>query len=424
MNIFVEIIIWIAYILSLYFSVFFLLVYLDKKKILDHEKSTTLLRSTPFVSILVPAYNEQETIERTLESLNNLKYPKDRMEVIVVNDGSSDRTEEIVEEYRKDKPHFRVISQKNKGKAAALNRALGVARGEYFACLDADSFVEPETLRKMLAIYEKENDQKLAIVTPAMKVDAPKTILQKVQWLEYIIIIFMARLTSHLDSLYVAPGPFSLYQTKIIKNLGGFDESNITEDQEIAYRVQQHNYKIRQCFDGYVYTTAPREFKPFYHQRRRWYLGSLICLHKYKKMIANRKYGDFGIYQLIKNVLGLFLAITGITLAFYFIFIPLLEWMRQMAVVHFNIWPYLSNFTLKIGMIDVLLADFKKGLIITFLFMFSLLFFYLAHRNARERIHKFGWIPLLPYFLYYYLLKGVILLFSLCQFSRRRKIKW
>ena len=94
--------------------------------------------------------------------------------------------------------------------------------------------------------------------------------------------IFVGRLTSQLDSLYVAPGPFSLYKTKVIRKLGGFDETSLTEDQEIAYRVQKHNYKIKQCFDGYVETEAPRAFKGFYKQRKRWYKGGLSCVYKYK----------------------------------------------------------------------------------------------------------------------------------------------
>ncbi len=424
MNLFVEVIIWIAYILSIYFSVFFLLVYIDKKKLLEMEKSILTISAAPLVSILVPAYNEEKTILKTLKSIEQLHYPKSKLDVIVINDGSTDDTEKIAKAYIKDKLYFRLITHHNKGKAASLNEALNLVQGDFFACLDADSFVEADTLRKMLALYEKEGDPSLAIITPAMKVSTPTTVLQKIQWLEYIVIILIARLTSHLDSLYVAPGPFSLYRTEIIKNLGGFDEHNVTEDQEIAYRVQQRNYSIKQCFDGYVYTTAPGKIRPFYLQRRRWYLGSLMCLHKYKKMIANRKYGDFGIFQMLKNVLAYFLSVTGITIAVYFLLIPMLRWLQEMIVIRFNIWPYLTHFSFKIGIMDILLADFKKGFVIAFLFSVSLLFFYLAHRNANEKINKFGWIPLLPYFLFYYLLKGVILLLSFWQFTKKQRLKW
>lgn len=160
------------------------------------------------MSIVIPAYNESKTIVKTLESAYNLNYPRAKMEIIVVNDGSSDGTLEIITQYIKDKPNFRVLSHQNIGKAASLNKALDVLRGEFFACLDADSFVERHTLRRMLSLYYQNNDPHLAIVTPAMKVSAPSNILQKVQWLEYIVITLISRISSHLDALYVAPGPF------------------------------------------------------------------------------------------------------------------------------------------------------------------------------------------------------------------------
>ena len=421
MNIIIDIIIIIGYLVSLYFSIFLLLVYWDKKNV--PEQATPLPR-TPLISILVPAVNEENTILQTLASIQQLDYPMEKLDVIVINDGSTDATQERVEKYICDKPHFRLISQENRGKAASLNRALMLARGEFFACLDADSFVNHSTLAKMLALYYRQNDSRLAIITPAMKVYQPRNWLQKIQWIEYIIIIFISRLTSHLDSLYVAPGPFSLYRTDIIRKLGGFDEKNITEDQEIAYRVQQHNYKIKQCCDGYVYTTAPAHLKPFYRQRRRWYLGSMLCLHKYKGMIANRRYGDFGLMQMIKNIVAYALAFTGIILIAYLFFIPLMTKIKNLFIIKFNLLPYIYNWHVHFTYLDFLLADFRKGFLVLFLSFIGIFFFYQAHKNAHEKMLKVGWLVLIPYVAFYYLLKGIILLVSLVEFSRRKKIKW
>ena len=424
MNLFVNILLWIAYITSLYFSIFLLLVYFDKKNIFKTEHSSLNPKAEPLVSILVPAYNEENTILKTLISIQELDYPKTKLEVIVIDDGSKDNTKQIVQEYIKDKPYFSLISHPNMGKAASMNKALKIAKGEFFACLDADSFVHPLTLKKMLSQYYQKNYPNLAIITPAMKVYQPKNILQKIQWLEYLVIILIARVSSHLDSLYVAPGPFSLYRTEIIRRLGGFDEESIVEDQEIAYKVQKNNYRVTQCFDGYVYTVAPKQFKPFYRQRKRWYLGSIICLKKYKQMIANRKYGDFGMMQMTKNVLGYFFAITGITIAIYFLLKPLLEQLKSLIIIKFNIFPYLANLNLKVNFLDLLLTDFRKGFIVLFLFIIGAMFFYYAHRNANEKMTKFGWLPLLPYFVFYYLMKGSILLLSLVHFARNKKLKW
>ncbi len=427
MNIFIDITLIIMYLIALYFSIFLLLVYIDKKDKFEQERSDNsgyYKIEEVLVSVLVPAYNEENTIIKTLESIDQLDYPKDKLEVIIINDGSKDNTEKVVKEYIKNKPNFNLISHANIGKAASMNKALNLAKGEFFACLDADSSVDRMTLRKMLAQFQKENDPNLAIITPAMKVIQPKNLLQRVQWLEYIVLILIARISSHLDSLYVAPGPFSLYQTSIIKKLGGFEEGNIAEDQEIAYRAQKNNYRILHCFDGYVYTNAPMKLKPFYRQRRRWYLGSIICLHKYKDLVANKKYGDFGLMQMIKNVVGYVTATFGIIILLYFFIVPFFGEIKSLLVLKFNILPFLQHFKLNITFLNFLLNDFRKGILVLFLFLIGFYFFYQAHRNANEKMIKFGWIPLIPYFAFYYILKGVILLLSLLEFSMGKKLKW
>lgn len=424
MNIFINGAIWIAYIISLYFSVFLLLVYLDKKSLFAKEQSSTVPLITPLISILVPAYNEEKTITKTLESIFNLDYPKEKLEVIIINDGSKDRTKEIVQKYIKDKPSFKLFSHQNRGKAASLNRALAIVKGDFFACLDADSFVEPLTLKKMLSLYYRENNSKLAIITPAMKVYNPQSVLQKIQWLEYILMILIARISSHMDSLYVAPGPFSLYRTEIIKKIGGFEEKCITEDQEIAYRLQKNHYLIRHCFDGFVYTIAPKKIKPFYVQRRRWYLGSIGCLRQYKGMIANKEYGDFGMIQMIKNVAGYILAVIGIITAGYILLVPVLTKIKDLIVIKFNILPYLLNLKFNFSLLNFILTDFRKTFLIVFIFLVGFFLFYQAHKNANEKMMKFGLLALIPYFAFYYLLKGIILLLSLCESAVGKKIKW
>jgi len=424
MNIIINVILWIAYFFSLYFSVFLLLIYLDKRAQFKAEIPSTRLTKYPLITVIVPAHNEENTIIKTLESVFHLDYPPEKLEVFVINDGSTDKTEQIVKEYIKGKKNFKLLSHSNRGKAASMNRALKMAKGEFFACLDADSFVDSLTLRKMLYMYEQDSDPNLAIITPAMKVYQPKNLLQRVQWLEYNVIILIARLSSYLDCLYVAPGPFSLYRTGVIKELGGFSEGHITEDQEIAYRVQQQHYRIKQCPDGFVYTTAPKDFYPFYRQRRRWYLGSMICVYQYKHLVGNKKYGDFGLMQMIKNVLGFILAVTGIIIAGYFLLRPLFNWIKEMSLIKFNLIPYLLSLRLRFTLMDFLLTDFRKGFVILFLFVIGILFFYWAHKNAKEKMLTFGWIPLIPYFAFYYTLKGIILLICMVEFIKGKKVKW
>ena len=96
--------------------------------------------------------------------------------------------------------------------------------------------------------------------------------------------MLLIKLMGYIDSNYIAPGPFSVYKTSVIKNLGGFDETNLTEDQEIAYRVQKKHLKIRQCPTAEVYTVAPGSIRTLYRQRNRWFKGTLQNLFKYKSL--------------------------------------------------------------------------------------------------------------------------------------------
>ena len=154
MNIIITSVLWITYFISLFFAVFWLLVLIEKKD----EKKQKKLKTFPIVTIAIPAYNEEATIAKTLESVLSLDYPKDKIECIIVNDGSVDKTGEIAKELvTKHKEHnIILISQENKGKGAAMNAAMTSSTGEFFVCLDGDSFVEPDALRKMLPYYPME----------------------------------------------------------------------------------------------------------------------------------------------------------------------------------------------------------------------------------------------------------------------------
>jgi cellulose synthase/poly-beta-1,6-N-acetylglucosamine synthase-like glycosyltransferase len=154
----------------------------------DDKKSKALIEM-PFVTITIPAYNEQESLPWTVQSVLDLDYPKEKYELLIVDDGSTDKTAHIAQEIMTKNPsyHIRLISQKNQGKGGALNNALHQAQGTYFVCLDADSFVAPDALTKMLPHFA---DIRVAAVLPALKIHNPQNKLEKLQWYEYIINMF------------------------------------------------------------------------------------------------------------------------------------------------------------------------------------------------------------------------------------------
>ncbi len=425
MNSAVNVLTWIVYFIGLYFSIFWLYVIFDRYHIFSAEQKSSGSKKPsryPLVSVIVPAFNAAVTIRECLVSVISLDYPRDKLEVIVVNDGSTDGTASIVAELMADgKTSIRLVNQENLGKGAALNNAIKECKGEFFACLDSDSFVQPEALQRMLFVFE-QNGEDLAIVTPAMKVFRPKKLLQKFQHVEYLIALLFNRILSHFDALYVAPGPFSLYRTSVVKRLGGFDEHNLTEDQEIGYRMQKFHYKLRHCFDAYVHTVSPDTIGQLFRQRSRWWSGSLLNFAKYRGLLLNPRYGHFGVFQLPLIFIGYLTVFLVVFFFFYFTIFPWFGRFHNLYIVGFDFRTLMSNFRFTF---DFLRYDIGRMFILVTLMSFAFITFFFAHRSAREAVFKNGYVYLPFYFLFYYVLLAFIYSIAAVQLVLRRgNYKW
>lgn len=290
--------------LAIYLLILYLLKFAEEREqLIDPEP-----KRFPKVSIIVPAWNEENTIAPTIDSLLNLDYPENKLEIIVVNDGSTDRTLEAAKSYE-DKGVI-VLDKENGGKGSAMNMGIERATGELIASMDADSFATPDSLKNIVGYFE---DQNVAAVSPMMKVHKPKTIIQKIQRIEYMMMISMRKVLSFFDGIPVTPGPLSVYRASVFKELGGFEEDNITEDQEMALRIQKAHYKLKCAVSSVVYTSAPPGIRGLLNQRVRWNRGWLYNLLFRKKgkyiKLMRPEYGDFGILYAIAFI-GIFLSLT------------------------------------------------------------------------------------------------------------------
>ncbi|RMF05978.1 glycosyltransferase family 2 protein [Candidatus Woesearchaeota archaeon] len=420
MNIFVNILLWFSYLTSLYFAVFWLMVLLSDE---NHNPTDRKKRwkSWPMVSIAVPAYNEEEAIEATLKSLVSLDYPTDKLEIIVVNDGSTDRTEQIVTEFaeKHQNRNIKLISQKNAGKGAALNRALSEAKGQFFVVMDADSFVKPDALKKLLAYFTSPD---IATVLPVLKVHEPRNVLQKMQWYEYLINMFYKELMSRLNCVHVAPGPFSVYRAEILRKVGGFDANhNLTEDLEISLRLQSHHYRIVQVLDTEVMTIAPATFKELYRQRNRWYKGSIYNALKYKKLIFNKQYGDFGLMQMPTIILSGMIALIMITSIAYYTFKPYVLYFKNLSYVDFDMWTFIRDFTPRFNLLDLNYTTLAVAFVMLGV---SVYIFKKAHHSTKEEIKKHGILPIVAYMFLYFLVLGTMWVGISIDMLRGKKQHW
>ncbi|MEK7461531.1 MAG: glycosyltransferase [Patescibacteria group bacterium] len=282
--------------ITLFFEVFLLITYFEVREELDFESKHVgkHIKWFPTVTIIVPCFNEERTVEKTIRSLLDLDYPKEKLSIIIVDDGSTDETLSRFVQFAKH-PQIAVLSKENGGKHTALNFALERIESDLVGCLDADSFVNADALRKMVPFFD---DIGTMAVTPSIKVYSPRSILQHIQKIEYSWGIFLRRMLSSLGALYVTPGPFSIFRTRVFRELGGYRHAHHTEDLEMALRLQKHHYKIVNSHGAHVYTVTPLRFSALFKQRVRWTYGFLNNVIDYRELFFNRKYGHIGLFIL------------------------------------------------------------------------------------------------------------------------------
>lgn len=290
-----SIVLYTALFFGLYYQIFILVTFFEKESVKDTRKITSKNpRDLPSVSITVPCFNEEKTLEKTVLSLLKLNYPKEKLFITIVDDGSVDSTYSKALELTKY-PNVRAFTQKNGGKFTALNFGIRNSKADIVGCLDADSTVHADSLMKMVAYFDQDS---VMAVTPAMKVHNPKSLLQKIQNVEYTIGILLKQIMGKLDAIHVTPGPFSLFKREVFEKIGYFRHAHNTEDMEIAFRIQENRYRIVNCPTAYVYTITPPTFKKLYKQRVRWTYGFLKNIQDYKHMFFNKKYGNLGMLTL------------------------------------------------------------------------------------------------------------------------------
>jgi len=307
-----SIFVYVVWFMSVYFIVLFLLYMFEGRKNLFKRPKELVRSDLPKVSMIISAFNEEGNIKHTISSLKRIDYPKDKIEFIIINDGSRDRT---CKEVRKhiDKRFVFLDNKVNKGKAACLNQGIGAATGDLVATMDADSVVEREILRKTVPYFKS---QKTGAVTVSVEVKDPKTFMEKIIELEYIIgLSLFLKVFSFAKCIHVTPGPFSIYRKSMLDEIGGFDAKNITEDLEIAYRIRRAGYDIDCCMSAKVRTKIPTTVKGLYRQRKRWYTGALLTVWQHRDMVGRSKWGVFGYflafhYSLVILGMGLFLYTT------------------------------------------------------------------------------------------------------------------
>ncbi len=389
---------------------------------LPGSKKNNLYKVPPTVSFITPVLNEEKTINKTLKSIMELDYPQSKLEIIIVNDQSTDNTKAVVEKIIKNNPDWNILLLDRKKfpgeftKAPAVNTGLKEATGEFVACLDADSTVKPDSLKKIFNLFDSD---RVAAVISAIKVNNTKTIYGKIQRLEYLLATFVRELMSKVDTLHITPGALSVYRTETLKDLGGFDEKNITEDYEIAVRLKYHGYTIRIQTQSISYTNVPSTFWSLWQQRVRWFRGFITTSLKYKDMFANKKFGMMGVFQYPLNIISFAVVLLTFTLFSYEAINGIYNISSRLSVLGWSFFELLKIPSLKDMAFNL---NIKVIFPIVVSMMIAFYIYYLAHKSQNEKL-KYP-IALLAYFTVYPPLRIAHWVTATYKEMFRRKNRW
>jgi cellulose synthase/poly-beta-1,6-N-acetylglucosamine synthase-like glycosyltransferase len=380
----------------LYFTSFQLLIFIKfRRKIEEKPKE---IKELPKVSLIVPAYNEEKNIERLLRNILKLSYPREKLEVIVVDDGSKDKTFEKAKKF--EKFGVKVVKKKHEGKAAALNFGLKLAKGEIIGCVDCDTILEKDALTKCIKYF---NDTKVASVTSRILQRRKRKMLERWQDIELKIIAFTRKLTEPLNIITATPGPLSLYRKDVLIKVGGFDEKCVLEDNEIAWRLLFYGYKIRMSYDVKVYTRMPSTLKGFWKQRTRWGIGGLQIIRKY--FFTFLRHHPVGTFLLPSWIIGYTFSSVGLLLFFYLLFYSLYINVSYyiLTLLHGGN-PFIFSFNFQVNLLLI------YGIILFFLSTSYLLYVLQSYRETKLRIFDiltfiFLFLPLYPLITFYSIFK-------------------
>ncbi|MBU6320984.1 MAG: glycosyltransferase family 2 protein [Patescibacteria group bacterium] len=287
--------------IALFFESFVLVTFLSKPARSARARQAASIEdpSLPTVAIVVPCWNEETTVAGTVESLLALKYPKEKLEIILVDDGSTDGTPAAMARFA-DNAQVQIVRKENGGKHTAMNAGTALTSAEIVGYLDADSFVEPSALLEVMSGFTSEQ---VAAVTAAMSVHKPDNLLRHMQNAEYIFGITLRHTLASVNGLYVTPGPFSFFRREIIVALGGFREAHKGEDLEMALRLQRAGYWLENAPRAKVYTKGPPTLRKLLKQRVRWTTGFMRNVGgEYRDLVGNRRYGALGMLVLPLNL--------------------------------------------------------------------------------------------------------------------------
>ncbi len=350
----------------------------DKKEKGERATNTDL----PPVSIIVPAYNEEVTAIKTIQSLLLTKY--ENFEIIFIDDGSKDKTFEIVSAAYQNNAMVKILTKPNGGKATALNFGISHASYDFVICIDADTQLKDDAVYHLMTYF---TDDEIGAVAGTVKVGNENNLITRWQSIEYITAQNMDRRAFDLiNSITVVPGAIGAFRKSAIEQAGGFTYDTLAEDCDLTMRILKRGYIVKNCAEALAYTEAPESINMLLKQRFRWSFGVMQSFWKNRNALFNKKYKYFGMVGM-PNIL-----IFQIILP---LFSPLADLMmilglfgdHQEKIIYYYIAFVLVDFLVGIIAFRLEREDYKKLIyIIPQRFIWRQLMYYVLFKSIRRAV--------------------------------------
>ncbi len=409
----IEILIYIAAFFGLFAVVFYFLGITGRK---TEEELFLADKELPTVSIIIPAYNEEKGIAATIKSASELDYPKNKLKIIVIDDGSRDNTYKIAKKFESE--IIMVYTKKNGGKGAALNLGISRAKSEIIVTMDADTFAEKSALKNMARYFKRKE---VVCVTPVMTINNPHGIWTRIQQVEYFLGIFLRKAFASMNAIHITPGAFSAYRKIFFDKHGGFDEKNITEDLEIALRIQANNFRIENSLNSVIYTVAPETFNSLLKQRRRWYHGLIVNLWSYRRLFS-KKYGDLGLIVLPIAVLTILFSMIITSYTFIKTVFNIGNELVMLRSINFN---FINYFEFSKYFIEkIVFSMFSSTIFLISLMFIAILVAYMIFAKTKVKEHSAIKISLALFLIFYSVLFVFWWIVSIVYTLFRVEVKW
>ncbi len=330
----VQVFLYVIVFVSLYTQIFFLYSFFVSRKRFKQDSLVAVRpEELPTITLVVPCWNEEKTVDATFVSLDAVEYPQDKLFVIAVDDGSTDATWKELQKYA-DRKNTILLQKENGGKHTALNLTLDYVTTDLVCSLDADTRLDSKSITAIAAMFVKNKN--VSAVGGSVLIHNPATFAQKAQSIEYQMFAFTKKVLGMLGGVLVVPGAFSVFKIDALRAVGGYQKAHNLEDLELTYRLQIAGYEVDHCHNALVYTTGPASVSALFRQRLRWGYGFLQNTRDYKKIIFNPKMGAFGMFTVPTSVFAYFVILSVFFVSWYKIFDGLIHYLSTLQLVGFN----------------------------------------------------------------------------------------